>query len=125
MSAGLIKIEAGGRKRPFRFQYAAMKRLCADLEVPGIEQLPQALDPITFEALESMLFHGFKAGAKYAGEDVDFKREDLEDWLDEDLSFFQPAITEVQKQIVASLRGPDNGQPAKKKAPAKSRKAKG
>lgn len=113
--AGVIKIEAGGQLRPFRFKYRAIKSLSAELNVEDLEGLPAKLQKLDFDTIEALLYHGFKAGAEYEKEPVDFKREDLQDWMDEDLSFFKPAIEEAKEQLKAALTGPQKsaGKPGK------------
>lgn len=110
--AGVIKIEAGGQKRPFRFKYRAIKSLAAHLEVKNLEELPDKMVGDGFEGLEAMLYYGFKAGAEYEKEPVDFSIDDIEEWLEEDVTFFQPALHEAKQQLMAALTGPQKSKPA-------------
>lgn len=104
--AGVVQIEAGGRKRPFRFKYKAIKNLAADLGVENLEDLPEKITGQNFKSIEAMLYHGFKAGAEYQDEKVDFDHKAIEDWLEEDLTFFKPALVYAQEQLIAALTGP-------------------
>lgn len=117
--AGVVKIEAGGQSRPFRFKYRAIKSLAAELGVEDLEGLPARLQKADFQMLEALLYHGFKAGAEYEKEPINFSRDEIEDWLEEDVTFFKPALKEAQQQLMAALTGPNAPSPAKKKARGK------
>jgi hypothetical protein len=105
---GVIMIKAGGLNRPFRFKYRAIKGLAADLKAETLEELPAKMQSASFEVVESILYHGFRAGAEYLKEPVDFKKEDLEGWLEDDLEFFKPAIEEAKNQLLAAITGPND-----------------
>tara|TARA_R110001592_G_scaffold68626_1_gene210250 strand:+ start:6997 stop:7359 length:363 start_codon:yes stop_codon:yes gene_type:complete len=109
MAVGVINIEVGGVKRPFRFKYLAIKGLAADLNADSLEEIPAKLQNVSLEMIESILYHGFRAGAEYQKMPLDFKREDIEAWLDEDMQFFKPAIEEAKVQLLAAIQGPKSG----------------
>lgn len=121
MQVAGVKIEVGGKKRLFRFSYLAMKGLAADHGLVKIEDVPGLLkDGLNFDFLEGVMYHGFKDGARYENEDVDFEEKDMAVWIDEDLSIVKTITHEVMEGFKASMSGPDGGKPGGgKKQPRK------
>lgn len=69
-------VTIGGKQRAFRFSYKAMKKfrnLTAEAEKKG-----------TTVDDDQVIYLGLLHGALKEGEKVDFKVEDIEDWIDEE-----------------------------------------
>jgi len=83
------KISYKGREYPIRISYKALKGVVGEL---GREFRGNA-DVFDFEGAEALLFHAMKAGCDFAGEELDLKREQMVDVLDESLNEFIAAFT--------------------------------
>ena len=83
-------IEIDNQARPFRFSLIAMKKLCK-ITSSTLSGLGQALDDI--DNIVTMIPIGFEMGAKKEGTEIDFSRKDVEQWLDDDYSIIEQAMT--------------------------------
>lgn len=69
-------------KLPIRLSYRVFKGLKTDLGKENLENITggEGLDP---ELMETMLWHGLISGHKHEDKEMKFKKEDMEDVLDE------------------------------------------
>ena len=89
-------IDINDQQKPFRFSFIALKKLCAKAKCK-LSDLDKALnDP---EHIVNMLYIGFTEGHKYTNEKIDFTREDVEKWIDEDFSLLQKATDIFSKSM--------------------------
>ena len=121
MQVAGVKIEVGGKKRLFRFSYLAMKSLAVDHGKERIEDIPSLMEGgLSFDFIEGIMYHGFKAGANYEKEEIDFDKEDMASWIDENVEIVATITKEVMEQFKASMSGPNGGKPSGgKKQPRK------
>lgn len=82
-------IKAGGKERPFLFGYGALKQMARQKNIETLDE---------FEALEFMIYLGFRHGALEKGMEIDFEQSDMERWFEADFSVFLSA----QKILEAS-----------------------
>ena len=94
-------IEINQQARPFRFSLIAMKKLCK-LTKSKLSGLGVALDDI--ENIVTMIHIGFEMGAKKEGVEIDFSRKDVEEWLDDDYSIIEQAMTIFAKSMTTGKK---------------------
>ena len=98
-------IKAGGKDRPFRISYKAMKEVTSITEKePDILTSNGGLD-IT----ELQFFLGFKHGAIKEGQKVDFEQSDIENWLDDDFGLIDKLTALVNKALPSNKEGKKQG----------------
>tara|TARA_R100000654_G_scaffold30078_1_gene54680 strand:- start:730 stop:1032 length:303 start_codon:yes stop_codon:yes gene_type:complete len=75
----MTKVEIGGKKRPIRFSYLALKEICneCNLKLNHIDKLGTEMNHIGI-----ITYYGLKYGAKKIGETFKYKVQDVEEWLD-------------------------------------------
>ncbi len=76
-------IEFQGKKYPFRVSYKALKLTRSELG-RDFKSEEKAFD---YEGAESLLYHALKTGAKETEEELDLKRSQMVDVLDEHKNF--------------------------------------
>lgn len=73
------KLNYKGKKYPLRISYKALKGVVMALG----REFKSDDEVFDFEGAEELLFQGIKAGCEFSGNDMDLKREDMENVLDE------------------------------------------
>lgn len=86
-------IEIGGKIRPIRFGLRAFQTISKEF-VKNYEK-PKASDFSDFalDNLDLIAYAGLRQGAMKEGQPVDFTREEVEEWLDEDFTLTTPIMT--------------------------------
>lgn len=79
-----MTIEFQGKKYPIRISYKTLKGVSNEL---GRDYRHEE-GKTDYEGMEALLYHALKAGAKAAGTELELKRDQMEDVLDESLSQF-------------------------------------
>ncbi len=93
-----VDIKAGGKDRPFRLGYKAMKELAVEeSNNPDLTKKNMGLD-----YAELQFFLGFKYGAITHGIEVDFTKEDIVDWIDKDFTLLDKMTKAAESMM------PDN-----------------
>ena len=74
-------ITLGGKERPIRFSYKAVKSISKKLKLK-LSDFDKLVD--SFENIEVLTYHGLVSGAEASGQQVDFDLKKIADWLDQD-----------------------------------------
>lgn len=98
------KVKIGGKLRPIRFSYGAMRKTCVDLNCSfaDLDDYPNRSAEEFNNYMIALYFRGLEDGAKANGATFEIKKDDLQDWFDnmtmEELSEIQSAQTAKKKK---------------------------
>jgi hypothetical protein len=73
-------ISIGGKERPIRFSYKALKAISTKLKIK-LTEFDKILDQV--DNIGVLTFYGLQSGAISEGLEVDFNKAKVEDWLDD------------------------------------------
>jgi len=111
-------LNAGGKQRPFRFSWRALTKLAAELGVKEVLKLDDVLESPHFEHIPLIIFFGVESGYRKEGVECNVTLEDVNDWIDEDMSLIQRS-TELLNQQLAKHFPEEKKAVPKAKGPAK------
>lgn len=95
----LRTVKAGGKDRPFLFAYRAIR----DLERG---EKPKGLDQVELAG-----YYGFKYGAIAQKQEVDFKQEDVAEWIEQDVSLIVELKTIIAEATETFVKDLSEGKP--------------
>jgi len=116
LSKMTTQIKAGGKERPFRISFKGLRRFTKATKL-SLAKLEEALS--NFDFLLILIQIGFEEGYKKEEKKIDFTKNDVENWLDDDMSL----ITKCSEAISESLGGneDDKKEVTKKNLPKKEK----
>lgn len=79
----------------FRFSYKAIKSFLAK---SGGSLSDLSDEKFMLLNLPSLLYHGIASGQKFAGAEMDLNIDQIEDWIDEDMSNVQKAFEAINNE---------------------------
>ena len=88
-------ITINDRSYHFRFSYKAIKSFLAE---SGGSLSDLSNEQFMLLNLPSLLFHGIASGQKFADAEMDLTVEQIEDWIDEDMSNVQKAFEAINNE---------------------------
>jgi hypothetical protein len=103
------EIELGGKSRPINFGIGALAQYCGERKIP-LTAMESAFAEMNLLDMIDLMYHALVAGCRRARVDVDFEREDITDWLEED-----GALAVAMEAFAASQSMPDTSKPSDKK----------
>jgi len=108
------QIKAGGKDRPFRISFKGLRRFTKSSKL-GLGQLEEALTDL--DNLLLLILIGFQEGAKKEGLVIDFKAEDVEDWIDEDFELIEVCSNAIGDNIGGKEKESKKSPPKRKPLP--------
>jgi len=92
-------LNAGGEQRPFRFSWRALTKLAAELGVKEVLKLDEVLESPHFEHIPLIIFFGVESGCRKEKVDFTISLDDVNDWIDDDMSLIQRSTELLNKQL--------------------------
>jgi hypothetical protein len=89
----------GGENRPFRASWKQLKAIAAKKGFKKLAELGEVLSDLTLDEVPFFVHLCLQAGAKKAGSDFNYSIEDVEDWVDEDMSVVMEAFQKVADNL--------------------------
>jgi hypothetical protein len=111
-------IKAGGQERPYKASYSMVTKLCKDWGCKGLMDFAARISEVRFEDMPSLIYEGFRAGhlaTAATGAQLDFNKDTVIQWLDEDMNLYIKCVELVSHYIQTNLgESSENGADEKK-----------
>jgi len=95
-------IEIGGKVRPVRFGLRAFQIISKEFVKSKENPTGTDFSEFAFDNIDLIAYAGLKQGAMKENQEVDFSREDVEDWLDSDFTLTTPILKLFIEAFVGS-----------------------
>jgi len=85
------EIVIGGKTRPIVFGMSTLGELCDEKQIP-LTNMNEVFADLTLKDLLSLIYHALVMGARQSKLPVEFTRDDVNAWIDQDSEVFPEAM---------------------------------